>query len=78
MKIRWNYSDIWAKGIFAFKKQRPAKTPKTDAIRSTLDGILSQNVFGRNIKFQKRSHFDEFMNFKYPEEKLIDKILRNL
>lgn len=78
MKIRWNYSDTWAKGIFALKKQQPAKTPKTDAIRSTLDGILSLNVFGRSIKFPKRLHSDEFMNFKYPEEKLIDKILRNL
>lgn len=77
MKIGWNYSDTWARGFFALKSQTK-KAQKTDAVSSTLKGILSLNPFGNSAKMPKKLPSDEFMSFKYPEIKLIDKILKNL
>ena len=76
MKIGWNYSDTWARGIFALKK--PKSQPKNDAVNSTLKGIFSLNPFGNSTKMPKKLPSDEFMSFKYPKIKLIDEILKNL
>lgn len=67
MKIRWNYSETWARGIFALKQ--PKHQPKSDAVNSTLKGILSLNLFGKPLKLPKRLSSDEFMTFKYPKRK---------
>ena len=77
MKIGWNYSDTWARGLFALKSQTK-KAQKTDAVSSTLKGILSLNPFGNSTKMPKKLPSDEFMSFKYPKIKLIDEILKNL
>lgn len=77
MKIGWNYSDTWARGIFALKNQAK-KTKKNDTVNSTLKGILMLNPFGNSTKMPKKLPSDEFMSFKYPKIKLIDKILKNL
>lgn len=77
MSIRWNYSDTWSRGIFALKKQTP-KVSKRGAVDSTLRGILSLNPFGGSVKMSKNLTTDEFMTFKYPNIKLIDKVLKNL
>ena len=76
MKIRWNYSDTWVRGIFALKKSKPQ--PENDAVTSTLKGILSLNPFGKSVKLPKKLPSDEFMTFKYPKRKLLDEILKNL
>lgn len=77
MKIGWNYSDTWARGFFALKS-KTKKTQRTDAASSTLKGIFSLNPFGNLPKMPKKLPSDEFMSFKYPKIKLIDKILKNL
>lgn len=77
MSIRWNYSDTWSRGILALRNQTP-KVSKRGALDSTLRGILSLNPFGCSIKMPKKLASDEFMTFKYPNIKLIDKILKNL
>lgn len=77
MKIGWNYSDTWTRGISALKNQTK-KTKKTDAVSSTLKGILSLNPFGNLPQMPKKLPSDEFMSFKYPKRKLLDEILKNL
>ncbi len=77
MKIGWNYSDKWVRGFFALKS-KTKKTQRTDAVSSTLKGILSLNPFRNLPKMPKKLPSDEFMSFKYPKIKLIDKILKNL
>ncbi len=76
MKIGWNYSDTWARGIFALKK--PKSQPKNDAVNSTLKGIFTLNLFGTSQKLPKKLPSEDFMTFKYPKMNLIDKILKNL
>lgn len=76
MRIRWNLSDTWARGIFALKQ--PKTQPKCDAVNSTLKSILSLNPFGKSLKLPKRLSSDEFMTFKYPKRKLLDQILKHL
>lgn len=77
MKIGWNYSDTWARGIFALKS-KTKKVQRTDAVSSTLKGLLSLNPFGNSPKMPKKFPSDEFMTFKYPKRKLLDEILKNL
>jgi len=76
MKIRWNYNDSWARSIFALKRSKPKQ--KSDAVNSTLQGLLSLNPFGKSFKLPKSLESDEFMTFKYPKRKLLDEILKNL
>ena len=76
MRIRWNFSETWARGIFAIKQ--PKIQPQKGAINSALKGILTLNPFGKSVKLPKSLPSDEFMTFKYPKRKLLDQILKHL
>lgn len=77
MKIGWNYSDKWVRGIFVLK-DKTQKVQRIDAVTSTMKGVLSLNPFGKFVKMPKKLQSDEFMTFKYPKRKLLDEILKNL
>lgn len=68
MKIRWNYSDNWTRGIFTLRHARHQQ--KNDSVNSTLKGILTLNPFGTSAKIPKKLASEEFMTFRYPKSKL--------
>ncbi len=79
MKIIWNYSDIWAKGIFARNSRIKSNTNKQNSIvRSTVQGILTLNPFGTKVKLPKKLDSEKFMTFRYPRRNLLDIILKKL
>ena len=77
MKIIWNYSDTWARGLFACKSNQP-KMKKSSVLDSFSNALSTLTPFGNSIKLPKKLPSDEFMTFKYPKMNLIDKIIKNI
>jgi hypothetical protein len=77
MKMIWNYSDTWARGIFAYKTNQ-SKLKNSNVIDSFNNALSTFNPFGNSLKLPKKLPSDEFITYKKPISSLLSRFLKNL